>query len=72
MDTEALRERVEQHIRRHDLIEPGGGVCCLVSGGADSSCLWHVLRALGYGVSTLHVNHLLRGDASEGVRSAAD
>ena len=65
MDTEALRERVEQHIRGHGLIEPGGAVCCLVSGGADSTCLWHVLRALGYSVSTLHVNHLLRGDASE-------
>ena len=65
MDTRALRERVEQHIRRHDLIEPGGEVCCLVSGGADSTCLWHALRALGYGVSALHVNHLLRGVASE-------
>jgi len=65
VDTKALRERVEQHIRRHDLIEPGGRVCCLVSGGADSTCLWHVLRALGYGVSALHVNHLLRGAASE-------
>jgi len=65
VDTEALRARVEQHIRRHSLIEPGGPVCCLVSGGADSTCLWHVLRALGYSVSALHVNHLLRGAASE-------
>jgi len=65
VDTEALRAQVEQHIRRHALIEPGGGVCCLVSGGADSTCLWHVLRALGYRVSALHVNHLLRGAASE-------
>ena len=65
MDTEALRERVEQHVRRHALIEPGGCVCCLVSGGADSTCLWHALRALGYRVSALHVNHLLRGAASE-------
>ena len=65
MDTEALRERVERHIRRYALIEPGGRVCCLVSGGADSTCLWHALRALGYRVSALHVNHLLRGAASE-------
>jgi tRNA(Ile)-lysidine synthase len=59
-----LRARIEEHIRRHDLIEPGGEVCCLVSGGADSTCLWHVLGALGYRVSALHVNHLLRGDDS--------
>src|SRR5205823_2805661 len=33
--------------------------------GADSTCLWHVLLALGYGVSALHVNHGLRGEESE-------
>ena len=38
---------------------------CLVSGGADSTCLWHVLRELGYRVSALHVNHGLRGEESE-------
>ena len=57
--------RVERFVRRHDLIEPGGGVTCLVSGGADSTCLWHVLGDLGYRVSALHVNHGLRGEESE-------
>ena len=42
---------------RADLIEPGGEVTVLVSGGADSTCLWHVLRELGYRVSALHVDH---------------
>jgi tRNA(Ile)-lysidine synthase len=65
VDTAALRARIEEHIRRHDLIAPGGEVCCLVSGGADSTCLWHALRELGYSVSALHVNHRLRGDESE-------
>jgi tRNA(Ile)-lysidine synthetase-like protein len=65
MDTAALRARVEAHIRRHDLIEPGGDVLCLVSGGADSTCLWEVLRTLGYRVDALHVNHHLRGEESE-------
>jgi tRNA(Ile)-lysidine synthase len=58
-------ERVEASIREHGLIEPGGAVTCLVSGGADSTCLWHVLRALGYGVSALHVDHGLRGRDSD-------
>ena len=57
--------RIEDHIRRNALIEPGGEVCCLVSGGADSTCLWHALGALGYRVSSLHVNHRLRGADSE-------
>ena len=43
-----FRKAVEAYIRRHELIAPGGEVTCLVSGGADSTCLWHVLRELGY------------------------
>ncbi|HST25397.1 MAG TPA: tRNA lysidine(34) synthetase TilS [Gaiellaceae bacterium] len=65
MDVRDLRARVERSIRRDALIEPGGEVTCLVSGGADSTCLWHVLRQLGYRVSALHVNHGLRGAESD-------
>jgi tRNA(Ile)-lysidine synthetase-like protein len=65
MDIGELRARVEEHVRRHDLIPPGGEALCLVSGGADSTCLWHVLRELGYGVSALHVDHGLRGTESD-------
>ena len=60
-----LSERVERLVRARDLIPPGGEVCCLVSGGADSTCLWHVLRALGYRVAAVHVNHGLRGAESD-------
>jgi tRNA(Ile)-lysidine synthetase-like protein len=60
-----ILERVEAHIRRHRLIEPGGEVTCLVSGGADSTCLYVALRELGYGVSAVHVDHGLRGDESD-------
>jgi len=65
MDSGALRARVEEHIRAHDLLPPGGDVLCLVSGGPDSTCLWHALGALGYRVSALHVNHGLRGAESD-------
>ena len=54
-------EHVEAHIRAHDLIEPHGEITCLVSGGADSTCLWHVLGSLGYRVDAVHVHHGLRG-----------
>src|SRR5207237_6382112 len=60
-----LGERADDFIRRRELIPRGGEVTCLVSGGADSTCLWHVLRELGYRVSALHVNHGLRGAESE-------
>ena len=66
IDPEELRARVEAHIRSHELIPPGGAVTALVSGGPDSTCLWHTLGALGYRVDALHVNHDLRGAESEG------
>src|SRR3954451_9954152 len=65
MPKETVHQRVEAFIRDEALIAPGGEVTCLVSGGADSTCLWHVLRRLGYRVSALHVDHGLRGAESE-------
>jgi tRNA(Ile)-lysidine synthase len=60
-----MLQRVEALIRERGLIEPGGEVTCLVSGGADSTCLWHALRELGYRVSAVHVAHGLRGRESD-------
>ena len=65
VDPNELRARVEAHIRRHELIPAGGDVLTLVSSGPDSTCLWHLLRALGYRVDALHVNHGLRGAESD-------
>jgi tRNA(Ile)-lysidine synthase len=61
----AALERIEAHVRHHELIEPGGEVLCLVSGGADSTCLLLALRELGYRAETLHVDHGLRGEESD-------
>ena len=60
----ALTERIEATIRTHELIPPAGPVTCMVSGGADSTCLWHALTVLGYHVSAVHVAHGVRGEAS--------
>lgn len=65
MEPEAFRSRIEEHVRVRELIEPGGEVTCLVSGGADSTSMWHALKGLGYAVSALHVNHHLRGEESD-------
>ena len=65
METGPLRARIEEHVRRHELIPPGGAVLCLVSGGPDSTCLWHALRELAYEVESLHANHGLRGTESD-------
>jgi tRNA(Ile)-lysidine synthase len=68
-----MLDRVEASIRAHDLIPPGGPVTCLVSGGADSTCLWHALRALGYDARAVHVHHGLRGaEADEDARHCVE
>jgi tRNA(Ile)-lysidine synthase len=61
----SLAARVAETIGTHDLIPSRGVVTCLVSGGADSTCLWHVLCSLGYRVSSVHVDHGLRGQESD-------
>jgi tRNA(Ile)-lysidine synthase len=73
MPNQTVLERVESFIRDEGLIPPGGDVTVLVSGGADSTCLWHVLKTLGYRVSALHVDHGLRGaESNEDARFCAD
>lgn len=64
-DPAALRSRIARHVREHGLLAPGEAVAALVSGGADSTCLWHALRALGHPVAAVHVNHHLRGAESD-------
>src|SRR5262249_46540843 len=64
--TVSVLERIEAHVRGNELIAPGGEVLCLVSGGADSTCLVLALRELGYRAQALHVDHGLRGEESDG------
>ena len=65
MNTNEICARVEGFIRANELIARNGRVTALVSGGPDSTALWHILRELGYEVSALHVNHKLRGAESD-------
>src|SRR5262245_34267883 len=47
------------------MILPHDRILVTVSGGADSVCLMLVLRELGYEIAVAHVNHGLRGPASD-------
>jgi tRNA(Ile)-lysidine synthase len=60
--SDTLLERVAAHIDEHAMLAAGEPVLALVSGGADSLCLWGMLRDLGHPVEALHVEHGLRGD----------
>ncbi|MCG2807059.1 MAG: tRNA lysidine(34) synthetase TilS, partial [Coriobacteriia bacterium] len=54
---------------RYDMLPQGAVVVVMLSGGADSVSLLRVLAALAPGaaltLSALHVNHLLRAEASD-------
>src|SRR3954471_6245346 len=67
---EALLDRVSGALSRYSMCARGERVAVAVSGGADSVCLLHVLHelapALGIQLSVAHLNHKLRGSASDG------
>jgi tRNA(Ile)-lysidine synthase len=53
-------------LARYAMLPPGTRVIAAVSGGPDSVCLLHILRDLGCRlVGVAHVNHQLRGAASD-------
>ncbi|HSP68791.1 MAG TPA: tRNA lysidine(34) synthetase TilS [Bryobacteraceae bacterium] len=66
VDDSSLLEQVAATISRYNMLAPGARVIVAVSGGPDSVCLLHVLRELRIPVAGVaHVNHKLRGEASE-------
>ncbi|PKQ21049.1 MAG: tRNA lysidine(34) synthetase TilS [Actinobacteria bacterium HGW-Actinobacteria-6] len=65
-----LTEIARIAVAEHEMLPAGSVVLALVSGGADSVAMLRLLasRDLGEfaGLSVLHVNHMLRGEASDG------
>lgn len=65
----AFKEKVEELIKKENLIDPGMRVVVGVSGGADSVALLSVLRELAPSFSmelhVAHLNHLLRDEAGD-------
>lgn len=68
-----LEHRVRDHCLRHGLLPPSAGVLVLVSGGADSTCLMHLLAAIHDGpLHVLTIDHGLRPEAAAEVAAVAD
>ncbi|PYS39382.1 MAG: tRNA(Ile)-lysidine synthetase, partial [Acidobacteria bacterium] len=57
--------QIRETIQKHQMLLPGDRVLVGVSGGADSVCLALVLTELRYQLGIAHVNHGLRGAASD-------
>lgn len=68
-----MREKVRAFMEQYHMVMAGERVLLGLSGGADSVCLFHLLRELqeplGFSLLAVHVNHNLRG--AEAGRDAA-
>ncbi len=64
-----MQKKVKAFMEQHHMVKPGDGVLLGLSGGADSVCLFHMLRELaeplGFSLMAVHVNHNLRGAEAE-------
>lgn len=64
-----MLEKIERVLTRYRMLRPGDQLGLAVSGGPDSVCLLHLLRQLaptaGVTLSVVHLNHQLRGPASD-------
>ena len=64
-----LEDIASATVAHHDMLRPGAVVVAMVSGGADSVALLRLLAAGALcefgGLSVLHINHQLRGEASD-------
>ena len=59
-----MLRKVRTYIETHHLLGEGARVLVALSGGADSVCLAHVLKDLGFDVVAAHCNFHLRDDES--------
>ena len=64
-----MLNKLEQFVRRYEMVQPGDRVVCAVSGGADSVALLFGLyllkEKLGITLQAAHFNHHLRGTESD-------
>lgn len=64
-----LKLKVRDTIKDNELIQKGERVLLALSGGPDSLCLLHILNdlsgMLGFELSALHLNHMIRGSAAD-------
>ena len=67
-----LDDRVTTYIERHAMVADGDRVLAMVSGGADSMCVMHLLAERYPGrLGVVSVDHGLRSDAAGEVRAVA-
>ena len=63
-----MQAKVAHFIKENQMITAGDKIVIGVSGGADSICLFHIMRHLqkfkAFSLAVVHINHGLRGEAA--------
>lgn len=67
-----MLDRLSEHLKSTNLLPKGAKVVVGYSGGADSTCLLHLLRQLGYETVAAHLHHGMRVEADDEMARAAD
>ena len=64
-----MQKKIEQYMEQYHMVSADDTVIVGVSGGADSMCLLCVLenyqKKIGFQLSVVHVNHMLRQEAAD-------
>ncbi len=60
-----MLDKLQQHIKKFDLLEPNEHLLLTVSGGKDSVCMLHLFAQLDYPLAIAHCNFSLRGIDSD-------
>jgi len=58
-------KRIQQYITNKNLFSKDNRLLLAISGGADSVCLFFILKELGYNIELAHCNFNLRGKESD-------
>ena len=58
-------KKIENTIKKYDMMSYEESVAVAFSGGADSTALLDILYKKGYRVSAIHVNHMIRGSEAD-------
>ena len=60
-----MLQRTAEYMKQWKMAEPGEKLVIGLSGGADSVCLFHLLKNLGYELEVVHVHHGIRGEEAD-------
>ena len=56
-----MLQKTKAYMKQQNMAMPGEKIVLGLSGGADSVCLFYVLKNLGYELEAVHVHHGIRG-----------